>query len=537
MILAEGGTGSGFGRPDAPVVTKILVRKNSYYDSVTLMSISTKVLALPGVAEAVVVMGTDHNKELLGNVGLLTAEAGAAEPNDLVVALKAADDQVLAAAAEAVEQLLTRRAASGEAQTEVAPRTIASARNRLPEANLALISVPGRYAAREATQALRNGLHVLLFSDNVSVEEEIGLKTCAAERGLLMMGPDCGTAIINNVALAFANVVRPGNIGVVGASGTGTQEVTSLIDRLGAGVSQVIGTGGRDLSPRVGGIMMLQGIRALGEDPSTAVVVLISKPPAPEVARKALSALKATGKPGVVCFIGGDPAMVEAEGLIAASNLHDAALKAVALSRSEEIKPFAWDPAWKLEEMASAEAARIASGQKYLRGLFSGGTLCDETMLILRREIGNIYSNTPLNPDFKIDGDRGFRHSAVDLGDDRFTVGRPHPMIDPTLRLDKLRQEASDPEAAVILLDVVIGYGSHPDPAGVLAPVIEEARRKAAESGRYLSVVTSVCGTARDPQNLDEQAAKLRQAGALVAPSNAAASRLAALIIKGLESR
>lgn len=510
---------------------RILVKKNSYHDSVTLMSVSKGVSEVPGVLEAMVGMGTEHNKELLANVGFRGPEVEGAGPDDLIIAVRAQTDEVAVVALERAEELLKRKEAAGAETAEPAPRTIRAGVEKLPGANLAVISVPGRYAAREARQALKNGLHVLLFSDNVPVEDEIELKTFARERGLLMMGPDCGTAIINHVALGFANAVRPGDIGVVGASGTGTQEVTSLIDRLGAGVSQVIGTGGRDLSAQVGGFMMIEGIKALGADPGTKVIVLISKPPAPEVAGKALAALKETGKAGVVCFIGGDPKAVEDRGFAAGLNLLDTAVKAVALSRGEPVRPFEWPADNEARELARGEAEKLAPGQKYLRGLFSGGTLCDEAMKILSGMIGDVYSNIPLRPELKIEGDRGYQNSCVDLGDNRFTVGRPHPMIDHTLRIEKIRQEAVDPELAALYLDCVIGYGSHPDPAGELAPAIREARALAAAQGRHLIVVSSVCGTEGDPQNLSAQIAKLKEAGTIVRASNAEAARLAGLVL------
>ncbi|KKM12213.1 hypothetical protein SY88_04895 [Clostridiales bacterium PH28_bin88] len=511
---------------------KVLIKKNAYYDSVTLMSVSKEVTGMDGVEEAVVAMATGLNKELLANVGMVTAEVQGATPNDLVIAVKAKDDQVAAAAVETAEQILVRRVTDDQGEQQ-RTRSLGSAFKSNPNLNLVLISVPGAYAAREARRALEGGRHVMLFSDNVTIEDEIALKKLARQKGLLMMGPDCGTAVINGVALAFANVVKRGGIGVVGASGTGTQEVISIIDKIGEGVSQVIGTGGRDLTAAVGGMMTMDAIRALQEDEHTRVLVVISKPPAPAVAQEVLRLLSSGKKPAVVHFIGTGPEGVEAAGLIPGLTLEDTAAKAVALAMGEQVTGEEVFPGEDLHPVARQEAAKLAPGQRYVRGLYTGGTLCDEAMFILAPVLGGVYSNVAPDPGWRLVDPRSSReHTMLDLGDDYFTVGRPHPMIEPSLRLPRFWAEANDPEVAVILLDVVLGHGVHPDPAGILAPVIAEAKEKCRQEGRYLSVVTSVCGTSGDPQGLHEQERKLREAGALVMASNARAARLVRMMFQ-----
>jgi len=395
-------------------------------------------------------------------------------------------------------------------------------------ANLALISTPGEYAAAEAFKALNLGLNVMLFSDNVELKDEIALKRFAQDHDLIVMGPDCGTAIINGIPLAFANVVRRGEIGVVAASGTGLQQVTCLIDRWGKGISQAIGTGGHDLHKEVGGISMLQGLKALAADQSTSVIVLISKPPSPEVAERVLKAAAGTGKPVVVNFLGAAPEGIRRPNLYAAGTLEDAAAAAVALAdgnRPEESRPkhpfFSMPP-------------RLAPGQRYIRGLYSGGTFCYEASLLLKKDFGQVYSNTAVDPEDRL-GDvwtsRG--HTIIDLGDDLFTRGRPHPMIDHRLRNERILKEARDPEVAVILCDVVLGHGSHPDPASEMVPVIQEAKDSADKAGRHLVVVGFVCGTSSDPQNLFKQEAALREVGVILAESNAQAVRMAMAIALG----
>jgi len=392
----------------------------------------------------------------------------------------------------------------------------------MPGATLALISTPGDYAAAEAMKALRLGLNVLLFSDNVSLGREIALKRYAREHDLIVMGPDCGTAIINGVPIGFANVVRRGDVGVVGASGTGLQQVTCLIDRLGKGVSQAIGTGGHDLHRDVGGISMLQGLAALAADAQTRVIVLISKPPAKEVADRVLAAAGRAGKPVVVNFLGADATPPAGADLWMARTLEDAAIAAATLADGRRPEGPASDTP------AAADLGGLASTQRYVRGLYSGGTFCYEASLLLGERFQSVRSNTPVGGALALhDVWQSRGHTLVDLGDDVFTRGRPHPMIDHRLRNERLVAEARDPEVAVILLDVVLGYGAHPDPAGEVAPVVAQAQALAACAGRRLFVVGFVCGTERDPQNLARQESQLAAAGVRLAPSNAQAVRLA----------
>lgn len=501
---------------------------NSYRDSVELMQIAAAIEGREGIERAGLVMATPANREVLSAAGLLTDAIGGAGPNDLVVAVAARDE---AAATAALDDATTRLTGSpggdgaGEAATTRAG-TLAEAVSELAGANIVLIATPGAYATAEARKALKRGLHVFLFSDNVPVEDEIELKALARERGLLLMGPDCGTAILDGVPLGFANHVRRGTIGLAGASGTGLQQVTSLIDRFGAGVSQAIGVGGRDLDERVGGVMMIDAIERLAADPGTAVIVLISKPPAASVAERVLAAAATAGKPVVVNLLGGDPVAVADAGLTFAATFEDAARTASALALGTAVDDAArngdgtriggdgtriggdgHEPAIDLDD--------FAPGQVRIRGLYSGGSLAGEAKLLLKAELG---------------ADAATAHEIIDLGDDEYTVGRPHPMIDPRLRNETIEATAADPTVAVILLDVVIGTGANPDPAGALVPAIAAARATAEGEGRRLAFVASVCGTDGDPQGLAAQEATLAAAGVILASSNARAARIAASI-------
>lgn len=498
------------------------VRKGAYYDSVTLMRVGKELAALPGVADASVVMGTRANQAILKTSGLLLPEFGKATDTDLLIAVRAKDARAAQAALNALDAQLKKATKKSAAAEEAAPATLDGALRLVPGANLAMISIAGRYAAAEAMKALERGLHVMLFSDNVSLEDEIRLKTLAVRKGLLVMGPDCGTAIINGVPLAFANVVRRGRIGVVAAAGTGLQEVTTIISNEGEGISQAIGTGGRDVKKDVGGIMFLAGLEALAADRQTEVILLVSKPPHPSVLAKIEKVVRRIRKPVVSMFIG-------AGGI--PNTLEQAAFMAVALARGEEggaavVRLVSRDA--HLAKEARRKAARLGKGRKYVRGLFSGGTFCAEAQILFGGLPGGLYSNAPTGTAKPLRSSlKSVRNTVVDLGEDEFTVGRPHPMIDYSLRNQRIAQEAADPETAVILLDVVLGYGSNGDPAAELAPVIRAAARK-------VRVVASVTGTDADPQNAPAVKTALEKAGAIVLPSNAAACRLAAEIVKAL---
>ena len=442
------------------------VERGRYLDSVALMRLSRRLAAQPGVENAALMIGTPSNKALLRDAGLLAKEGDAAGPNDLIIAIRGADH----AARSALDAALELDDAQRPSQLPRA-KTLAGALDTLPRANLALISVPGDFAADEARKALGAGLHTLIFSSGVSIEEERALKALAREKGLLLMGPDCGTAFIAGTPLAFANALPRGDIGIISASGTGAQEVSCLIARLGSGVSHIIGVGGRDLDERVGALATLAAIDALEADPATKTMVLISKPPAPKVADAVRERLGRAKKKHVVCFLGQD----------------DTTLQAAA-------------------EMATGRKIETPrSGLPRVRGrveaLYCGGTLCSEAELIFRR--------------------RGLTgHRFIDLGDERYTRGRPHPMIEPELRNEHIAAALKDPAVGVILVDVVLGYGAHADPAAVL---LQQPLNK--------PVIASVVGTDRDPQVRARQVAALEQAGIHVAASNAQAAELAANIV------
>lgn len=484
-------------------VTRHEVRSGAYFDSVVLMQLQKALAELPGVRDAGVVMATPANCELLTASGF-ALETITAGPDDLLIMVTADDEGTATGAIAQVDELLRRRRSADVAQS-FRPRSLATAAQQLPAARWVLVSVPGRYAASVAKEALELGKHVFLYSDNVPLEDEVRLKQKAREKGLLLMGPDCGTAIVNGVGLGFANRVRRGPIGLVAASGTGLQAVAVAIHNQGGGVSQALGTGGRDLKAEVGGISTLQALDLLRRDPQTEVVVLVSKPPDPAVARQVLGAALHAQKPVVVCYLGYAPPARRLGDLYFAAGLEDAAKLAAGLSQQ---------PA----PPETSITRNIAGG--YMRGLFSGGTLAYEALLALQELLQPLYSNVATRPEQRLaDSFRSQGHTIVDLGEDEFTQGRLHPMMDNDLRLRRLQQEAADPETGLILLDVVLGEGAHPDPSAELAPAI----RKTLQKRDDLELTVLLVGTDEDPQGLDLQAERLHESGASVFHSSAEA--------------
>jgi FdrA protein len=502
-------------------VTTCTTLKHSFYqDSVALMGLARQLRTGAGVREVAALMGTPANLALMADAGLLTEEARAAGPNDLVIVVRADSVGEGDAALARAESLLTARRARVESSGRRLPRTLDSAARQLEGANLALISVPGAFAAAEARKALRRGLHVMLFSDNVTLEDEIALKRLAVARGLLLMGPDCGTAYLNGVPLGFANAVPRGRIGLVAASGTGLQQVVTLLAAAGEGVSQAVGVGGRDMSEPVAAAMTLAALDALGADPSTELIVVVGKPPAPAVRASVEARLRALGKPAVVAMLGREIATGSAGPLTTVATLEDAAAAAVARRAGRAFQPRTFSDVATARHRVKEYRATRGPGAAAVRGLYAGGTLAYEALLILEPLLGAGAVGGNLG------GQGSGPHRVLDLGADEFTVGRAHPMLDAALRVEEIGRAAKELDSAVLLVDVVLGHGAAPDPAGDIAPALEAARR----GRRGLAVVASVIGTAADPQALAAQTARLEAAGAWVLPSNAQAARAAACI-------
>jgi succinyl-CoA synthetase alpha subunit len=494
-----------------PLQTEVM--SSFYQDSVVLMRVAAQVRTQSGAREVAMFMGTPANHALLQQANLATELGRKAGPNDLIITVDAADAQAAAGAITAARAQLLETVKAREASAQPRPRTIESALRMEPAANLVSLSIPGAYVKAEALTALRRNLHLFIFSDNVPVDDEIAIKREAVRRKRLCMGPDQGTAYLGGKALGFANVVARGRVGCVAASGTGLQAVVSRLDALGEGVSHAIGVGGRDVSEAVGGLMTLHALDALAADAATQVVVLISKPPHPAVLSRIEDRLQTLGKPSVVCCIGA-PAAAASRQTVRVETLDQAADAALALleGRSWQRTNFS-DAATVERECASLDAGPGAQSRGQILGLYTGGTLAYETRHLLDRALGADHA-----------------HRIIDLGDDEYTVGRPHPMIDPTLRNDMVVKAGADAAVAVILLDLVLGLGAHENPAQSLAAAVSEARRSAAVEGRQPMFLAYVLGSSHDPQGIDAQAAQLREAGVRLFVSNADAARFAAML-------
>lgn len=484
------------------------MRHGFYADSVALMRLSRTLSGYDSVQLASVMVGTPANIALLRDAGLLASEGATATSNDTVMAVRAKSERTAHAALDEAAHLIEALSTAEASSTPIRVPGMTSALATLHDANLVLISVPGEFAAAEARRALDAGLHVMMFSDNVPLADEVSLKRAAVAKGLLLMGPDCGTCLIRGVPIAFANVVPRGDIGIVSASGTGLQEVSSLLARAGCGVSHGIGVGGRDLKDEVGGLMTLAAIDALERDPGTRHIVVISKPPSPAVSGKIVGRAAKSRKPFTLCLLG-------ARGLEMPWNAH---LAPTLQAAAEQAGGF---------RVPRPRHLPVAARPGWIRGLYSGGTLCAEAQLVLLGKGLSVRSNAPVPAAGKARDTECAAHTLIDLGDDAFTRGRPHPMIDPELRNTYLTDALRDPRTAVVLIDLVIGYGAHADPARLVAQTVASVKKRRA------MVIASVTGTEHDPQGYTRQVARLRAAGVLVTRSNAQAALLAAHAVAG----
>lgn len=516
---------------------KNVIKKNSYYDSATLMLLTSKVAPEVGGSKNVaVMMASEMNKDLMRNSGLLAENGEAASPNDLIFSVRSDDEEIIdRAIARATELLEAKQSQRASASADKAVfDTTAEALDRFPDAQIAVVSLPGELAHIEVKRLLKAGVNVLLFSDNVSIENEIMLKDLAVDNGLLMMGPDCGTAVVNGIGLGFANKITRGNIGIVAASGTGLQEVMTLVSNFGGGVSQALGTGGRDLKEAVGGKMMFQALDMLEADPRTDIIAIISKPPAATVVQKLSKKIASLSKPVVICLLGDESNLLGSTGAKIAHTLTETAqmclnLAATAAGGVATII----EPREDTDAIVEAARAALTKDQRYIRGLYCGGTLSYETQLVVADTIGVPYSNAPLNPDYILDDvSQSKEHTILDLGDDAFTVGKPHPMIEPSLRGERLLQEAFDPETAVIVADIEIGYGSHDEAGQILADEVREARAELDKTNRSVAFFATICGSYEDYQGYKEQVKILEDAGITVFETNEHCARAAVAVVQ-----
>ena len=504
-----------------------IILNNTYRDSVFLMKISSEISKIEGVIEASAMMATERNKDLFKKSNLSNEKVENALSDDLVIAIRAENDDILQDALDKANKMLSETLKSEKSDNESKIINLETALKKDENANVLLVSCAGDYAKYEAAMGLTAGLNIMLYSDNISVEDELALKKRAHEKGLIVMGPDCGTSIINGIPLAFGNKVNNGPVGVVGASGTGIQEVVSLLDRYGCGITQAFGTGGRDPKNEIGGITMMDCLDIINNDENTKVILIVSKPPCEKVLNKIADFIKNTTKPTVVNFAGQDNCdIIENAGGYYCNSLRKAAMTAYSLATKKEINDelFAGIDMKKLDK----DIKEIAGSRKYLRGIYSGGSLCYEAMYEATKMISDIFSNTPLAHVKKLnDVNNSQMNTFLDMGEDEFTVGKPHPMIDPTIKCKRITKELNDEEVAIVLTDCVIGYGSNENPAQALAEAINSCNDQ-----NKAIMVASICGTEKDFQFYSKQVEILNNAGIYVAQSNYQAIKLCEYILK-----
>lgn len=510
---------------------KIVIKKNRYVDSVSLMSIGDKVKQLEGVHEVEVHMGTPANIEILVELGFELRDN--VSSNDLVIAVNCDTEDQIEKSLKLIDDILNHRVDSNKNTTIY---------HSLDEIDLAKdpydlvqISLPGEYAVEEARKAINKGLDVFIFSDNVSLEDELELKQLGLEKGCLVMGPDSGVGLIGGVALAAGSIVRNGPIGIVGASGSGAQEVACIIEKCGYGVSSIIGTGGRDLYPKIGGISMIEGIKRLEKDPGTSVIVLVSKLADLNVMEKVLTFADTISKPVVAVFLGSDETLFNNHKVHGTFSLEEAALEAVRLI-SGATPEFGYSDD-EINEIVTDEMKRFSPKQKYFRGIYCGGTFVEEGLIYFSRHNKDVplYSNLKNSYSTKLDSHLTSRGNTIlDLGSEEFTKDAPHPVFEPSLRLKRFYKELEDPEVAVILLDFITGPGVHEDP---ITPFVNAYQEKVVEQGRTITIIASICGSMEDPQNVAEKTILLKKAGVIVTDSNYQSTRLASALMKELARR
>lgn len=520
----------------------VLVKSNYYRDSLNLLKISDIMKrSSSGIVEAVVIMGTKTNKAVLVKLGFPSTKINQATESDLIIAIEAVDKGSVDSALRKVEELLHSDGSSDTSNlVSENPTDLDSALVSMSNANLALISIPGEYVKDLSIKLSNEGIHQQIFSDHVPLDDELTIKEYAAKKGVLVLGPGAGTSIINGKGIGFSNVLRRGPVGIIAAAGTGLQEVSSLLDQCDIGVAYGLGVGANDPKEKIGGLMMLEALKVLEELPDIEIMTIVSKPPSPRAKKQIIDYIVKHGKKKyVLAFLGGGhddslPNSTKSK-IVQVTTLASAVFAVAGLTSNELYKQslvrLRIEPEI-LQRSVAKEWKGFGQQQKYIRALYTGGTFAYETQVILNGILKDLFSNAPTGRTKKLpQSSKSKKHSILDLGEEEFTQGRPHPMIDPTIRRLRLVEESQDPEVGVVMMDFVLGYGSNPDPVGAVLKEIGQVKATARKGGRYLSIVTHVCGTKGDPQGYDESVRKLENVGALVFPTNALAAIASAQII------
>ena len=555
-------------------VSHVVIKPNFYRDSLQLMKISEKLRQSSGVSEASIVMATETNKGVLIRLGFSPSLIEQANESDMIIAVRAKDQLSIDLVSEQIGKLFESPEVEDRLESRDHEKTtdLDLALRKMPGTNLVLLSIPGEYVKDISYKLIEQGIHQQIFSDHVPVEDELKIKKQAVTKGVLILGPGAGTSIINGKGIGFSNTISVGPVGIVAAAGTGLQEVACLLDQCGIGVKHGLGVGGNDPKDKIGGIMMLECMKILEKDDDIKVIATISKPPSSSVEQKIMEYVIGKGtKKYVLAFIGGQLTTAgkrqqqsqtenlhsktsssasttissggstattadRQTGIVKVNSLASCVLaiaNALGNQRLQRAISQLYIQPQELVNLLQREWSKLQSNQKYIRGLYTGGTFTYEAQVILRDiiDIEQIHSNAAIEQITKLqDSYKSEKHSIMDLGEEEFTMGRPHPMIDPTIRKLRILEEVKDPEVAVVLLDFVLGYGSNPDPVGAIIDELQMAKVIANKEGRYLPVITHVCGTKNDIQGYERSISKLHSVGCIVMPTNALAVIASALI-------
>lgn len=494
---------------------KNLIISNKYYDSATLMLLTNQIKENLNLKtnEISVMMGTEMNKKIMENSDLLNEIGKGANSGDILIGIKSAlDNQKIL---NMVDSLLNQEIDNKNSE-QLEINSVDDGIKNYKDTNFAVVSLPGSYAAREVKKLLKAKKHVLLFSDNIDIKDEIELKDLAIENDLLMMGPDCGTAIIKGVGLGFSNRVNKGSIGIVAASGTGLQEVATIISNNSGGISYAFGTGGRDIKESVGGRMMLYCLDLLIKDEETETIVIVSKPPSKNVIEKIINKVKNIKKPVVACFLGEDISVLQSTNIVLCETLEETAIKVLELNGIKYSDSFDMDKILKM----------ISSDKKngYIRGVYCGGTLAYEALLMLEKQNIEIYSNLSKCEERRLKvNDKSLYNTILDMGEDEYTVGKPHPMINSSSRNEQLLKEAEDESVGIIIADIELGYGANDFAADELGETIKQIKTMRSD----LVFIVVICGSKQDYQDYNLKKNLLIMSGAIVVNSNAQGVRLA----------
>ena len=511
-----------------------IVKKNFFRDSVQMMQFSQQLRDEQGVTDAAIVMATELNKNTLKNMDLLTEDGIAATENDTLISINCEDENSFNNATQKAEQLLV--STSIKAKNEFT--SLASALDSFSNANIASLSIPGQFVKEIATELLEKKLHLFVFSDHVSLDDEIYLKNLALEKNVLFMGPEAGTSILSGNVFGFGNRIRKGSVGIIGASGTGIQESTTLLDLFGEGISHAIGVGGRDLQKDVGGMMTMKSMEIFEDDPNTKAVLLVSKPVDDDVRNIIINKINNFSKKYyVLCLIGDKENCEDSTKIKFSKSIQTSVLKILQslngdiYKKTKDVVKNQVDDSIKLAESLSKD---LNEEQKFVRGFFAGGTLCYESKILLEQIVGKVYSNLSSDDAYSITGDAPSKENTlIDFGEEQFTSARPHPIIDPLLRKNRILEEAHDPNVGVIIIDIICGINAAKNTMAFHAETIKKAIQIAKEKGRKLFVFTYICGTEKDVSENELQ--MLRDSGAKIFTSNALMSFASALVVNNLD--